>query len=133
MAKETGYTDLYQFLYSITSAAVHFRIDNFHKIGWGELDKYKRIDNVVYSTKHEEVNRYCKEFNICYGIVLFAELSVQLKSVVNLSNEYLKLIYKLTELIKNNRWPEFVTRHHMNLSEEEVKEKYFKYVKKYAI
>lgn len=133
MAKETGYTDLYQFLYSITSASVHFRIDNFQKIGWGELDKYKRIENVIYSTQHEEVNRFCKEFNICYGILLFAELSAQLKSVLNLNDEYLKLLDKLIELIKNNRWPEFITRQHMNLSEDEVKEKYLKYVKKYAI
>jgi hypothetical protein len=132
MAEQTNYQDLYQYIYYITSEAVHFNITNFFKIGWGDINENKQIETSAFSTKHNSVQFYCKEFNICYGLILFVELSTRLKSILNLSEEYILIVEELIKLIKKNRFPAFITHHHMNMSEKEMKEKYISYAEKYA-
>lgn len=133
MAEQTNYQDLYQFIFNITSASVHFRIDNFFKLGWGELDQHQQIEKTEFSTKHEQVQHYCKEFNICYGIILFVEMSSQFKETLKLQKDYESKIESLVELIQKNRFPPFITHQHMNWTKKEMKDKYIEYAEKYAI
>lgn len=100
--------NLYDFLYRLTSASVHFNVQSLMRSGWGEPD------NCIFSTRN--FNPYFSAFGTIYGAYLFCVY-------FEFFDDFLQPNAEVTETIKairkwvicQSRWPEMVTFEEMNL------------------
>ena len=112
MAKETGYEELYKYLYYATSKAVHFNPDNLLKLGWGNIDEDGNI-KATFSYKHYQ--NYYLAFSSFYSIFLFVEQSNKFRNTLVLSNSYIETVSEIEIWLKSGDWPEITTFAQMNL------------------
>lgn len=114
MAEKSDYASLYEYIYYMTSATVHFRLDNFTKLCWGEYDENGEIKDFELSTENQ--NNFSAEICLCYGTLLFSEMVKKTESILNLSEELMIKIKKLRKLLDENLWPPFLNSEHFNLN-----------------
>jgi len=108
MAKETGLTEMYQYLYHSASTFVHFNPQNLFRMSWGNNP------HMTFSTAHFKY--YYNDFIIYYGAMLFCELSEWQASIGKLSDFDTDTIATIRKVIKGvSRWPELVTFEEMNI------------------
>lgn len=113
MAIETGYKELYDYLYFATSSVVHFRTDVLLKMGWGDLDKSQKLSEITFSYKH--YHRYYLAFNTFYGMYLLSEQAMLLRKYLRLDKKFMSEIYDWRNKTKDSDWPEIVTFDHLNI------------------
>ncbi len=114
MAEKSDYDSLYEYIYYMTSATVHFRLNNFTKLCWGEYNKDGEIKEFELSTENQ--NNFSAETCLCYGTFLFSEMVGKTESILNLSVELMIEVKKLRKMLDENLWPHFLNSEHLNLN-----------------
>lgn len=90
---------LYDYLYRLTSAAVHFNVQSLLRSGWGPKPK------VVFSTKN--FDQYFANFCELYGAFLFCLYFEFFGSVLRPSEKVQATVSKIREeVLMTPRWPE---------------------------
>lgn len=100
---------LYDYLYRLTSAAVHFNVQSLLRSGWGPSKA-----NFTFSTKNFQIyyasyTRVYGSFLFCVYFEFFGKFLKPGPKVTRIVNEIRK------ELLLEQRWPEMVTFEEMNL------------------
>lgn len=101
---------IYDFIYRLTSATVHFDLNWAMKLGWGDLES----GSFEFDTKHFET--YFSAINCIYGaylLCIFFELFRSHIKMDNAANDVIERVRKL--IIEESRWPELVTFEEMNI------------------
>jgi hypothetical protein len=100
---------LYDYLYRLSSAAVHFNVQSLLRSGWGKQP------NMVFSTKNFDA--YFAAYCSLYGAFLFCLYFEFFASVLRPSPETRAIVDKIREqVLLAPRWPEMVTFEEMNQS-----------------
>jgi hypothetical protein len=98
---------LYDYLYRLTSAAVHFNVQSLLRSGWGKQP------NVVFSTKNFDA--YFATYCSLYGAFLFCLYFEFFASVLRPSTKTRAIVNNIREqILLTPRWPEMVTFEEMN-------------------
>ncbi len=98
---------LYDYLYRLTSAAVHFNVQSLLRSGWGKQP------NVVFSTKNFDA--YSAAYCSLYGAFLFCLYFEFFASVLRASPKTRVIVDNIREqVLLTPRWPEMVTFEEMN-------------------
>jgi hypothetical protein len=98
---------LYDYLYRLTSAGVHFNVQTLLRSGWGSPKKF------VFSPKnfHGYFDSYCA----IYGAFMFCLYFEFFQSVLRPTHKERVVIDKIREgVLYASRWPEMVTFEEMN-------------------
>jgi hypothetical protein len=98
---------LYDYLYRLTSAAVHFNVQSLLRSGWGSPEDF------VFSTKnfHGYFSQYCS----VYGAFTFCLYFEFFGSVLRPTAKERAIVDKIREAVLfEARWPEMVTFEEMN-------------------
>src|SRR5262245_18736619 len=109
---ETTHTDvlvvLYDYIYRLTSGAVHFNASALVRTGWGKPVTH-------FSTKNFDA--YYVAYARFYGLLLFCCYFELFARFLRPSKKVTRLVTELRwNLISEFRWPEMVTHEEMNLS-----------------
>jgi hypothetical protein len=99
---------LYDYLYRLTSAGVHFSVQSLLRSGWGSSPK-----DFVFSAKnfHPYFEEYCR----LYGAFLFCVYFEFFRSVLGPRPSELAVISEIRQhVLLTQRWPEMVTFEEMN-------------------
>lgn len=108
MSKQTGESELYNYLYHASSTFVHFSPNNLLRMGWGKLP------HVQFSTSNFKL--YYKDFSLFYSLLLLSKLCEWQESngfLPGFNKDYIKIMIAI--LGKAERWPELVTFEEMNV------------------
>jgi hypothetical protein len=100
-------TTLYDYIYRLTSDAVHFNTQVLMRTGWG-----KRV--VDFSPKN--FNAYYVDYARTYGLLLFCCYFELFGRILRPDRRVARLIVALRfDLVSQMRWPEMVTHEQLNL------------------
>lgn len=100
---------LYDYLYRLTSAAVHFNVQSLFRSGWGASPK-----RVTFSTRH--FHWYFVDFSQIYGAFMFCLYFEFFGDLLRPSPEASAAVAEIrSDLLYTPRWPEMVTFEEMNL------------------
>src|SRR6202044_743296 len=109
MAIKVGLSELYDYLYRVTSETVHFNVRVALRNGWGPLPGTVRFGTKTFCRYHLFANR-------TYGLLLFCLMSEIFAKEIGLDNGFLEVVSRLRkELGREPRWPEPVTFEEMNM------------------
>jgi hypothetical protein len=100
---------LYDYLYRLTSAAVHFNVQSLLRTGWGKSPR-----DFVFSTKnfHGYFHAYCSFYGVFMLCLYFEFFNSTLRPTAKVKSS----IAKMREgILLKPRWPEMITFEEMNL------------------
>lgn len=101
---------IYDFIYRLTSATVHFDLNWQMKLGWGDLE----TGTFEFDTSHFEP--YFSAINCVYGAYLFCIFFELFEPFFNADPAAKDTVEKIRKLlIRHFRWPELVTFEEMNI------------------
>ena len=101
---------IYDFIYRLTSAAVHFDLNWQLKLGWSDSES----GSFEFDSKH--FRHYFSAVNCVYGACLLCVFFELFESFIKPDPVAINTIQKIRELlIRQFRWPELVTFEEMNL------------------
>lgn len=107
MARESGYSELYQYLYNATSDWVHFKPRMLMRMGWGDRETFH------FSTQN--FSGYYALFARFYSLYLFLEFCRRFNDRLDLSGIRAPIDALSNEVTETLRWPELVTFEEMNV------------------
>jgi uncharacterized protein DUF5677 len=100
---------LYDYLYRLTSAGVHFNVQSLLRSGWGSS-----IDQCTFSTQN--FDRYFAAYAKIYGAFLFCIYFEFFGRFLKPGSSITKTISEIRKAVfLESRWPEMVTFEEMNL------------------
>ena len=109
MAKQVGFSNLYEFLYAATSEIVHFNVRISLRSGWG-------AGNKEFSFSPSNFSRYYQRFARTYSSYLLFTYCRTFGPALKLSPDFMNSIDAIEVLIQSEmRWPEIVTFEEMNI------------------
>lgn len=115
MAIDSGFKELYDYLYNATSNMVHFSPHVLMRSGWS-----KKEDKFLHKFSTENFHKYYKIFNQFYGAYLFILFNDSFKKELNIPKNVITEIKKIKEVIfDESRWPELITFEEMNVADAE--------------
>ena len=99
---------LYDYLYRLTSAAVHFNVHELIRTGWGDLP------HCTFSPTH-----FCMYYKMCgriYGAFMFCVYFELFARFIRSADHTKKLVTDIRQsILRIPRWPEMSTFEEMNL------------------
>lgn len=102
-------SSMYDFLFRLTSASVHFNVQALLRSGWGPLESHFH-----FSTKN--FYPYYLAFARTYGAFLFCIYFEFFSHQLRAGKRVLKLVAQIRkELLLQQRWPEMVTFEELNM------------------
>jgi hypothetical protein len=108
MANEVGLSELYDFVYAITSDVVHFNPRIILRNAWGPHPRYS------HSASHFDA--YYQAFCRIYGVYFLCLFARAFASEIQLSAESTDVVTELERALADElRWPEAVTYEEMNV------------------
>lgn len=111
MAKQSGFEELYQFIYKMTSNSVHFNPQNLLRYCWD-----KGQESAKYEVSVEKFSIYYKEHLAIYSNYLLTLLARNLKSHSQLDSKDFEQIDLIAFALQiQPRWAEIVTFEELNL------------------
>jgi uncharacterized protein DUF5677 len=112
MARASGLSALYKYLYAATSKWVHFNPGILSRMGWGP----ESSTGAPFRFSTKNFSLYYIEFNRFYGALLLTEFVDKLHNALNLPPEVDAYIHELRIYTEEYvRWPEVVTYEEMNV------------------
>jgi hypothetical protein len=100
---------LYDYIYRLTSGAVHFNPGVLLRTGWGKSDRLAH-----FSVKN--FNPYWVEYARTYGLLLFCCYFELFGRLLRPDRKIARLVIELRfDLVGQMRWPEMVTHEELNL------------------
>lgn len=104
---------LYDYLYRLTSATVHFNVGGLLRTGWGDML------HATFSPKH--FNRYYTMFGRVYGAYMFCAYFELFARFLRTNAETKEPVAEIRQaLLRLPRWPEMVTFEEMNIKPPEI-------------
>lgn len=112
MAKEVGFKDVYDYIYTGSSDMVHFRVAPLMRMGWSKSKEEK----YTFRFSTSNFKGYYDAFLKFYSAYLFIEFSNHFKNELKLKGNVWKSIKLLkTEMLNIFSYPELITFEELNL------------------
>lgn len=110
LANSSGLSELYDFLYALTSRLVHFSPAVLLRSGWGHFEG----DTLVGEFRASHFDGYYQSVVINYSLMLFAEYIQRLGPYIGLGDAFFHASTSIQEYLAKRRLPELITYEEMN-------------------